>query len=129
MDNPGRLVHWVIDHWKQWGITATIVGITNIATWFLAQRKEWKEARRTKREKKIDAKVLEALESAHSWSESKLMTGSGIIYVRSLELAQHLSMDKEAVADCLERLESRARVERGDGSMSDPSPVWRIIPR
>lgn len=87
------LVHWIFDQWKQWGVTAIIVGATNTVTWLLARRKEWRAARQAKAEKKIDAQILEALGNPNLWGYQRPITGAGIPYVRSAEIAEHLSLD------------------------------------
>lgn len=122
-------VQWIVDQWKQWGVTAIIVGATNTITWLFARRKEWRAARQARAERKIDAQILEILGKPDLWGYQRPLTGAGIPLVRAAELAQQLALDLEAVGDSLERLESRGRVLRTQGTMDNLAPYWHIMLR
>lgn len=64
----------------------------------------------------VDSRVLQALESGD--------------LIRSAELAETLSLDHEAVADSLERLEARGRVRNAGGeTLDNPAPYWHVVYR
>lgn len=132
MEQMQDIWHWLADHWKSWGIYAILLGGSNFVTWIFARRKdlnEWKASRQAKADKKIDAQVLQAIGNPTIWGHQRPMTGSGIPYVRAAEIAEHLSIDRSVVSDSLERLEQCGRVEHSGGNLSDPTPIWRIVPR
>ena len=52
------------------------------------------------------------------------MTGGGDVAVRADELADALSVKKEAIIECLERLEAHGRVVNIGGHLADPTPRW-----
>jgi hypothetical protein len=63
MERMQDIWHWIVDHYKSWGIYAILLGVSNLGTWILARRKdlnEWKASRQAKADKKIDAQVLQA---------------------------------------------------------------------
>lgn len=122
-------VHSIIDHWKNWGVTAILVGAASAGTWILARRKEWKESRRIKIEHRIESQVLQVLGNPTLWGHKRPMTGAGVPYIRAAEIAEHLCLDGDVVSDSLERLEIRGRVESSNGTFDNPAPYWRIVPR
>jgi hypothetical protein len=124
-----NLWHWIIVHWKSWGINGIVAGASSIITWVLARRREWNEDRQSKAESRIDSKVLHAIGSRELWKGSRAMTGAGIPAVRSAEIAVVLRLDEEVVADSLERLEMRGRVSKDGGTLDDPRPIWLFVPR
>jgi hypothetical protein len=70
-----------------------------------------------------------ALQNRALWKGPRAQTGAGMWGVKSDEMATHLRLDQDAVADGFERLEARGRVTRGNGAMNDPAPWWFILPR
>lgn len=46
-----------------------------------------------------------------------------------MELADALNLDQDIVADSLERLASKGRVNKEGGILDDPSPIWLFVPR
>jgi len=126
MENFG---HWFISNWKAWGINSIVAGAASTVTWMLARRKEWKKEKQEKAERKLDSNVVEALRDRTIWKGPRVSTGAGIWGVKSDEMAEHLEIDQDSVADSFERLEGRGRVTRSKGSMDDPAPWWFFTPR
>jgi len=129
MERFGNLLRWCIDHWRSWGITAIVGSAVTACTWFLARRKEWKEARRAKAESALDSKVIRALQNRDLWGPPRGWTGAGDPLVRSAEMAEALSLDCDAVIDSLERLEARGRVRNAGGTLNNPATCWHILHR
>jgi hypothetical protein len=46
-----------------------------------------------------------------------------------MEIAEALSLEKEVVADTLERLETRGKVTNHGGTLDNPAPYWSIVRR
>jgi hypothetical protein len=115
--------NWIIDHRQ----SISGASLASIIGWLLGKRNEWKERRRVKAERQLEAIVLDALQKPNLWP----MHGFAGAYpcVRSAELAVHLGREQDAVADCLERLQARGRVKKSGGSFNDPSPTWFFLPR
>lgn len=129
LENGRHFFQWVVKESNSWGITAFVASAASTATWIVARRREWKEARRVKFERKIDSKVLEALGNPSQSTQPRPMTGTGIPLVRAAEIAEQLSLNLEAVGDSLERLEARSRVVRSGGTFDNPAPYWQITLR
>ena len=130
MEHFENLLRWCIDHWKSWGISAIVGSAAAAATWILARRKEWKEARQVRADAAIDSKVLETLDNRDLWcSSARGMTGAGDLLVRSAEIAEFLSLDRDTVIHSLERLEARGRVRNAGGTQDNPGPYWHILHR
>ena len=125
----GNVWHWIIVHWKGWGINGIVAGVASAITWVLARRKEWKEERREKAEQKLDSKVLKALGERTVWKGPRPTIIGGFPGVKSDEMAEYLQLDQDAVADSFERLEKRGRATRSKGTINDPGPWWYIVPR
>jgi len=126
MDNPWP---FFISHWTQ--IVAWIIGNATggIFVWLYPNRKEWREERKVKAEREIDSRVIEALGDFDLWKGPRPMTGAGILAVKSDEIAEHLRLSQDDVADSLERLEARGRATHSGGSLNDPAPWWFVVPR
>ena len=120
-------MRWCIDHWKSWGITALVGSAAAAGTWFLARRNEWKEARRAKSDSAVDSEVIRALQNRDLWTGQRVRTGAGDPLLRSAKIAEALSLDCDAVADSLERLEARGRVGKENGTLDNPAPYWFIL--
>jgi len=118
-----NLLRWCIEHWKLWGLpTITVSSVIAAGGWILAVRKRRREAQ-------LDVKVIRAMEDRSLWRSSRPMTGAGVIAMRSAEIAEVLSADCDAVADSLERLESRGRVRNAGGTLDNPAPYWHVLRR
>jgi hypothetical protein len=120
--------HWLVDHWTAWSIPTVVAGAIATGSWILARSKEWKASRQDKAEKKIDARVFEALENNALWPQNRPLV-VGYLVVWAQEIADHLSLDKDVVYDSLERLQARGKVRKTDGNMQDPAPRWHVIRR
>jgi hypothetical protein len=120
---------WGIERWQSWGVPTVVASITASVTWFLARRSEWKEARRAKADSALDSQVFRALQNRDLWGASRPVIGAGDRLVRSAEIADALSLECDAVADSLERLESKGRVKNVGGTNDDPSPLWFALHR
>lgn len=128
----GRIEHllrWCIEHWKNWGITTVVASAAATGTWMLSRRREWQEARKAKAEKRVDSRLVRALEDRTLWAGIRGMTGGGDPLVRSAELAEKLSLDYEVVLESLERLEAKGRVRNAGGTLDDPAPYWHVLCR
>jgi hypothetical protein len=108
------------------GIGAFLAGVF---LWFFPNRKEWIDARRKRREAKIDARVLAAISNYELWNGACPMTGAGVPVVRSAEIAEYLHIDRDVAADSLERLLYWGKVRKESGTLDDPSPTWHHAPR
>jgi hypothetical protein len=131
MERPEHIWQWIDDHWKTWGVYAILLGVSNFGTWILARRKdwnEWKASRQAKADKKIDARVFEALENNALWPQNRPLV-VGYLVVWAHEIADHLSIDKDAIFESLERLQARGKVRKTDGNMENPAPRWHVIRR
>jgi predicted ArsR family transcriptional regulator len=85
--------------------------------WFIPNRNDWLEGRKTRREEKTDAKVLGAIRV--------LCEGNSGIY-KTEDIAERLGVSLDAAADSLERLENIGRVQSYDiGTTDSPGPGWR----
>ena len=124
-----NLWHWIALNWGPLGIGTCIGGAFSLFVWFIPNRKEWKVERQEKAEKRLDSKVLNALADQSLWKGPRPMTGAGILAVRSAEIAQHLKMDNNLVADSLERLADQGRASNQGGTLDNPSPYWLFVPR
>ncbi len=80
-------------------------------------------------EVEIRSEILKALSDNSLWPGPRAMTGGGYPAVRAAELAEYLSMDLDTVADHLEYLEGRGRVNRNSGTFDNHAPQWNVIPR
>jgi hypothetical protein len=109
------LAHWAIP------LASWVLGIFVGATfrWFYPSQKEWKAARAERAIAKIDAEV---------WKQIR-PTGSYAISQDSKMIADALSLDQDAVADSLERLEGQGKVWRHGGTLDHPSPYWSPVLR
>ena len=124
-----NLFRWGIERWQSWGIPTIVASITASVTWFIARRSEWKEARRVKADNAVDSQVLRALQNRDLWGGARPVTGAGDRLVRSAEIAETLSLDCDAVADSLERLEAKGRVRNAGGTLDNPAPFWFALHR
>jgi hypothetical protein len=106
-------------YWKALGISVTSV-VTALA-WFYRKYK-------AKRVEQLDSRVLEALVN-HGWTGNRPFTGAGGVGVRAIEMAEHLAVDRDEVADSFERLEALGKSRKGDGTLSDPAPYWFAVRR
>jgi hypothetical protein len=129
MERFGNLLRWCIDHWKSGGISTIVAGGITAITWFLAHRKEWKQARRAKADSAVDFRVIQILQNRKLWVSPRGMTGAGDPLVRSAELAEALSLNPDAVNDSLERLKAQGKVRSADGTLDNPAPYWHILRR
>jgi hypothetical protein len=121
---------WVTGHLAQWAIPGGIgIFIGAAFKWFYPSRKEWLEARQLNRNRKTDIRVLGAIADQSLWKGARGMTGAGIFAVRAAEIAQHLNLDLDHVADSLERLYLKGKVSKVTGTLDDPSPIWLFVPR
>ena len=127
------LWNWTAHHWATWLIPFVTWIFGNVTggvfIWFYPNRKEWAAQRKEKTEPVIDIRVLEAMGDAALWKGPRPMTGAGIIPVKSDEMADHLKLDRDVIADSFERLEAHGKAKRSKGSLNDPTPWWLIIPR
>jgi len=106
----------IVRHWKELGIT--IPSAMAATGWAYARYKAHGQ-------KRLDTRVLEALGN-HVWSPNRPLTGGGVSCVRASEIAEFLRLPVNDVADSLERLENKSRVQRTEG---DVPPYWFIIRR
>lgn len=114
-----NLWHWIILHWNGWGVNGVVAAIASASTWILARRKEWKDSRREKANAKIDAAVFAKIRPI----------GNYALCYDSEMIATMLSIDRDAVADSLDRLESRGKVRREEGTLDHPAPLWSAVIR
>ncbi|QNI33078.1 hypothetical protein H7849_03620 [Alloacidobacterium dinghuense] len=76
----------------------------------------------------IDATVLAALENRNVWStEGRAVSRRGFFAVRADELARHLKMNRDAVAESLSRLAATGKVMNIGGTAEDPSPRYHFV--
>jgi hypothetical protein len=127
MESIRHLLHWFVEQWNKWGVTAIVAGAASAVTWTIAQHKEWKESRRIKREKKNDTRVRQAMENPNLWPQLRPLTGAGVPLIRAAELANHLNLNLEVVGDSLERLEGKGRVVRTQGTLDNPANYWHVM--
>jgi len=111
--------HWIILHWNGWGVNGVVAGLASATTWILARRKEWRDSRREKANAKIDATVFAQIRPVGNYAFS----------MDSEMIASALSMDRDAIADSLERLEFQGKVTRQAGTLDHPAPFWRAVVR
>ncbi len=109
---------WIVQHWKALGITMSVPTAIGATKWIYSTYKDH-------RRKRLDAKVLDALGN-HTWSRNRPFTGGGETCVRAGEIAELFRLPVDNVADSLERLETKGRVQRTE---SDVPPYWFIIRR
>jgi hypothetical protein len=111
MTNPwdSFIAHWAIPV-ASW-IFGTFMGAT--FRWFYPSRKEWKEERREKAERKMDADVLRAL--------------AGGVILTSAWIADGMKAEREQVIESLDRLEHKGRVQSDSGTMDNPARVYWIL--
>jgi hypothetical protein len=129
MERFWDVLRWCVDHWKSWGIPAKVVSTVTVGTFFLALLKKLKDWRQAKVVKRIDARVILALQDQGIWSQPRPFTGAGVLGVRSAEIAKALSLDNDVVIESLERLEAQGKIRRGEGTLNNPAPPWFIRPR
>ena len=84
---------------------------------------------RSRRSKRVDAKVFEALGNQALWTTPRPMTGGGERAVRAGEIADVVSLPPEVVADSLERLEAAGRVRQHGGTLGNRAPYWTVVRR
>jgi hypothetical protein len=119
------ILHWLIS-----GAFGFLGGLAAGAfKWFYPSRKEWRENRRAKRESKIDIMVLAAISNFTLWKGARPITGAGVPGVRGWEIADQLRLNRDVVADSLERLLVQGKVRKEGGTLDDPSPIWHYAPR
>jgi hypothetical protein len=129
MERFAYLLRWCIDHWKSWSIPTKFASTFGAVTSALVVWGKWKAGRQAKADKKIDARIILALQDHDLWSRPRVLTGGGNVGVRSTEIAEALSLDSEVVIDSLERLEARGRVRSASGTMDNPAPYWFFLHR
>jgi DNA-binding MarR family transcriptional regulator len=128
---------WIVEHWKTLG--AILASTAGALVWFYKIRKARADAITSEIElqqaqhasstlSSTEKRLLEALADNGLWPNNP-STGAGERLVRVGQLAQVLSMKEETVADSLERLERLNRVIRDSGTLDNPAPYWRIVPR
>ncbi len=110
---------WIIVHWNGWGVNGVVAAIASGTTWILARRKEWKDSRRAKANAKIDTAVFAQIRPIGNYAP----------LFDSEMIATALSIDRDAVADSLERLEIQGKVSRQAGTLEHPAPLWSAIIR
>jgi hypothetical protein len=124
-----NLWHWIVMHWKDWGIAGVFTFVCGVFVWFFPNRKEWREERQAKANSGIDSRVLQALGNCKLWKGPRGKSGAGFPTVRTTEIAEFLKLDADVVADSLERLALQGRVSKNGGTFDDPSPIWLFVPR
>lgn len=129
MERFGHLLRWCIEHWNSWGIPAKVASTLAAVTSVLVLWKKCKAGRQAKAHKKVDARVILALQDHELWSHPRPFTGAGDPGVRSAEIAEALSLDTDVVIESLERLAARGRVRNAGGTLSNPAPYWFILHR
>ena len=107
--------HWAIPL-ASW-VFGTFVGAT--FRWFYPSQKEWKESQEGKANVRIDSAVWEQIRPVGNYALSQ----------DSQMIAETLSLDQDAVADSLERLEAQGKVRRHEGTLDHPSPYWSAVIR
>ncbi len=121
-------VQWFGEHWK--GLLTAAGGVAGRAQGCKKLIKEWKEARQTKLNRYNDARVFESLSNRDLWIKTgRPMTGGGDPLVRSIEIAEALSLKHDVVTDSLERLEARGKVRNAGGTLDNPAPYWHVLHR
>ena len=111
---------WLIQHWKALGITVpTTVGAISWAySTYMAHR-----------QKRLDARVFDTLSNRALWTGQRPFTGAGELLVRASEIADALALTLHVVADSLERLKAQGKVQKFDGTLSNPAPYWIVVRR
>ncbi len=105
------IAHWAIPL-ASW-IFGTFTGAA--FRWFYPSRKEWKEERREKAERKLDAEVLRVLD--------------GVEILTSARIAEIMKAERERVTGSLNRLELKAWVQSDSGTMDNPARVYWTLER
>jgi hypothetical protein len=123
-------LHWCVVHWGRIAaVIAILGGIGGFITWVRPLLKEFLQWRREKNHKKVDSRVMWALESRSFWTGPRPRTGAGDAALRADELAGVLSLSVDTVNNGLERLEVAGRVRNAGGNLSDPTPRWHTLRR
>ena len=76
----------------------------------------------------IDAKVLTALEDSDLWkAHGKPRSARGYFGVRADELAQHLKLSENSVAESLSRMAALGKVMNIVGTAEDKTPRYYFV--
>lgn len=132
---------WIIQQWKLISSIAVVVG--GVVIWTYKARKARADALAAeslrRREEavalqvssavSVDKEVLQALANTDLWKGPRPMTGGGVPAVRAAEIATHLRLQVDLVADSLERLENDGKVREHGGTLDNPAPYWTIVRR
>jgi hypothetical protein len=129
MENLENFLRWFLGP-TEWLIKAVIVGaITFGVAWLLARQKERKKEKRATDDRAVDSQIVRSLESWDLWRGPRGTTGGGDPLVRSAEIADALSLNRDAVEDSLQRLEATRRVRNSGGTLDNPAPFWHVLRR
>ena len=111
--------HWITLNWGRFGIGAILIALMPLALkafkWKYPSASAWTGETQGKKDRKFDARVLEALANRETPRRSRGQTGSGMPLTRVSELAAYLKADRNAVEDSLTRLGMRRRVSSSYG--------------
>lgn len=117
MERIENILRWCLGP-TEWLIKAMIVGaITFGGAWLLARLNERRKERRATGESAVDSQIVRSLESWDLWRGPRGTTGGGDPLVRSAEIADALSLNRDAVEDSLKRLEATRRVRNSGGTL------------
>lgn len=76
----------------------------------------------------IDIRVLNALENHDLWkAQARPTSARGYFAVRANEVALHLKLDEDAVAESLSRLAASGKVLNIGGTMKDRTPRYHFV--
>jgi len=76
----------------------------------------------------IDATVLNALENRDLWNtHGRPVSSRGYFAVRADELARHLKMNQDAVAESLSRLAALGKVMNIGGTAENATPRYHFV--
>ena len=120
-----RFWHWVANNWGPLGI-GTFFGAVcttafNLFKWKWPSGADWKRGKQEKKNKDLDARILELLMDLKMPRRSAGMTGAGMPLTGVADIIEYTGIERDAVEDSLARLEARRRVSTDKG-------VWFPIP-
>lgn len=109
-----NLWRWISVNWGPLGI-GTCIGyvlgvVSNVLKWRWPSWEDFKQERQGKRNRNLDAKVLQSLTDLKMPRSSGGMTGAGMPLNRISEIAAYLEEDRDDVEESLSRLELRRRI-------------------